>query len=180
MNFSHTSAQLGRSWISLHAIHSCEICEWHSYCLIREKTPREEMFMNKQLVAELTKELKRKKLSLMFDGGPTEILPEQTDKESEIEEHVQTDRATKVTLHLKERDHENLRAIDAALDHVAIGTYGICQSCGEEIKAERLKALPTARLCIDCAKDREMKTRTPAGSGPVLYSRIDFDPLEGD
>ena len=134
--------------------------------------------MDKQLVAELAQELKRKKLSLMSDGGRVDIMPEATDKETEIEEHVQTDRATKLTIHLKERDHEALRAIDAALDHVAIGTYGICQSCGEEIKTARLKALPTATLCIDCAKDREGKTRTTDGSGPVLYSRIDFDPLE--
>jgi len=135
--------------------------------------------MNKQLVSELAEELKRKKLSLMCDGR-AEIAPEATDKESEIEEHAQTDRAAKVTLHLKERDHENLRAIDAALNHVAIGTYGICQSCGEEIKPARLKALPTATLCIDCAKDKEKKARTPEGGGPVLYSRIDFDPLEGE
>ena len=131
--------------------------------------------MNRELVAELAQELKRKKLSIMAEGGRAELAPEVTDRESEIEEHVQTDRATKLSIHLKERDHENLRAIEAALNHVAVGTYGICQSCGEEIKAARLKALPTATLCIDCAKDTEKK-----GTGPVLYSRIDFDPLEGE
>jgi RNA polymerase-binding transcription factor DksA len=54
-----------------------------------------------------------------------------------------------------------------------------CQCCGDEIKPARLKALPTATLCIDCAKDKEKKTKVE-GNNPVLFSRIDFDPLEGE
>lgn len=136
--------------------------------------------MNKQLIAELAEALKRKRSSLLFDGCCGEIAPEIIDeRESEMEEHAQVGRAANLTIHLKERGHETLHAIDAALDHMAAGTYGICQSCGEEIKAARLKVLPTATLCIDCAKDREKKTRT-GGNSPVLYSRIDFDPIEGE
>jgi DnaK suppressor protein len=39
----------------------------------------------------------------------------------------------------------------AALKRIAIGTYGICSSCGNLIDADRLKALPTAVRCIKCA-----------------------------
>ena len=39
--------------------------------------------------------------------------------------------------------------IDAALQRIEAGTYGICEGCGKSIAAERLSALPWARLCID-------------------------------
>ena len=44
-----------------------------------------------------------------------------------------------------------LRALDAALDRIAQGTYGICLTCGEPISPARLEAVPTAALCRTCA-----------------------------
>ena len=38
----------------------------------------------------------------------------------------------------------------AALERLDGGTYGSCERCGKEIPIERLEALPTARLCVDC------------------------------
>ncbi|MGH8915472.1 MAG: TraR/DksA family transcriptional regulator [Acidimicrobiia bacterium] len=43
-----------------------------------------------------------------------------------------------------------LRSVDAALHHIEDGTYGICDSCGQEIAQTRLEARPAAVLCIDC------------------------------
>jgi DnaK suppressor protein len=40
--------------------------------------------------------------------------------------------------------------IDRALAKLDVGTYGICERCGEPIKRARLKALPYASLCIAC------------------------------
>lgn len=50
---------------------------------------------------------------------------------------------------------ENLQKIDEALRKLNEGTYGICEDCGEEISAERLKVLPFAIYCIDCQEKRE-------------------------
>lgn len=44
-----------------------------------------------------------------------------------------------------------IRAIEAALDRIAAGTYGICVKCGAEISEERLEAVPHAALCRTCA-----------------------------
>jgi RNA polymerase-binding transcription factor DksA len=44
-----------------------------------------------------------------------------------------------------------LAAIDAALDRVALGTYGRCVSCGQPIAPARLEARPEAAQCIACA-----------------------------
>lgn len=42
--------------------------------------------------------------------------------------------------------------IRAALGRIEDGTYGVCVSCGETIAPARLKALPFAQQCIDCAR----------------------------
>jgi RNA polymerase-binding transcription factor len=46
----------------------------------------------------------------------------------------------------------NLRWVQRALTKMDLGTYGICERCGNPIGIERLEALPWAILCIDCAR----------------------------
>ena len=53
---------------------------------------------------------------------------------------------------------ENLRGmvsdIDAALAKVDSGTYGVCESCGEAIGADRMEYRPTSRFCVSCKTKR--------------------------
>jgi DnaK suppressor protein len=44
-----------------------------------------------------------------------------------------------------------LGEIDAAVQRLDAGTYGICEVCGRPIGDGRLQARPTARVCISCA-----------------------------
>ena len=44
-----------------------------------------------------------------------------------------------------------LAQLDAALERVAAGTYGICEVCGLPIPAARLEARPAARTHVACA-----------------------------
>jgi len=41
----------------------------------------------------------------------------------------------------------------------AKGAYGLCESCGKEIGAERLEALPSATRCITCQAGWEQANR---------------------
>ena len=41
--------------------------------------------------------------------------------------------------------------VDAALERVAAGTYGVCVVCGRVIPAARLEARPFATTCVGCA-----------------------------
>jgi DnaK suppressor protein len=50
---------------------------------------------------------------------------------------------------LEESAQQTLEEIDAALKRIEEGSYGVCEVCGEPIGAERLSAIPWARLCID-------------------------------
>jgi DnaK suppressor protein len=45
-----------------------------------------------------------------------------------------------------------LADLDHALRQLTDGTYGVCESCGGSIGAERLEARPAARTCISCAR----------------------------
>ena len=49
---------------------------------------------------------------------------------------------------LEENAGHLLSEIDAALQRMAEGTYGTCAACGRPIDAERLEAVPYARLCL--------------------------------
>ena len=60
---------------------------------------------------------------------------------------------------LHDRSVNLLRKIDQAIEKIDSGTFGICEECGEEIAAERLRARPIATLCIDCKEDQEKTER---------------------
>jgi RNA polymerase-binding transcription factor DksA len=44
-----------------------------------------------------------------------------------------------------------LADVEQALQKLADGTYGVCESCGNQIAPARLEAMPAARLCMSCA-----------------------------
>ena len=55
---------------------------------------------------------------------------------------------------LLEAAREQVAAVDAALERLADGRYGVCDRCGRPIGEDRLAARPAARTCIDCAGGR--------------------------
>jgi hypothetical protein len=44
-----------------------------------------------------------------------------------------------------------LSEIQAALERIAAGTYGLCEACGHAIGRDRLRALPEVRRCVSCS-----------------------------
>jgi DnaK suppressor protein len=53
---------------------------------------------------------------------------------------------------LVRQSERHLAEVDAALERVASGAYGVCERCGRPIATGRLEARPTARTCISCAR----------------------------
>lgn len=45
-----------------------------------------------------------------------------------------------------------LEQIQATLQRLDEGTYGVCESCGKPIPLKRLEALPHATRCVACAE----------------------------
>lgn len=64
-----------------------------------------------------------------------------------------------LSIQLREHDRAALREIDAALDRIARGDYGYCEETGEPIGIARLRARPTARLCVEAQARRERLAR---------------------
>ena len=73
-------------------------------------------------------------------------------------DRADTERTHEVSILLSLRDKEKMLAIEEALEKVREGTYGVCEECGDEIGAGRLKALPLARLCVPCQSRLEKET----------------------
>ena len=49
---------------------------------------------------------------------------------------------------------------DRALAKLDEGTYGVCDACGSQIARGRLKAMPDAVLCLECAaSERRLSPR---------------------
>jgi DnaK suppressor protein len=55
---------------------------------------------------------------------------------------------------LEETVEHVLSQIDSALQRIADGTYGVCETCGRSISGERLAALAYAVRCVTCAERR--------------------------
>jgi len=94
---------------------------------------------------ELAKEAERT-VAGMTDSK--ENFPDPTDRAA-----MESDR--NFLLRIRDRERKLISKIREALERIDDGTYGICESCGEEISEKRLRARPVTTLCIDCKKRQE-------------------------
>ena len=58
-------------------------------------------------------------------------------------------------MQLKNRETFTLKKINDAIRRIEEGSYGACDSCGEQIEIRRLQARPTTTLCIACKEEEE-------------------------
>ncbi len=63
-------------------------------------------------------------------------------------------------LNTRDRDQKSIRDINSALERLKHNDYGYCEACGVNIGIKRLKARPTANLCIDCKTVEEVIKKT--------------------
>lgn len=73
----------------------------------------------------------------------TGISSEQADEASAVAEYDRNQA-------MLENDRMLERRIEAALERLDAGKYGICERCGKPINPRRLEALPYVTLCVDC------------------------------
>ena len=59
------------------------------------------------------------------------------------------------TFRLRGREKTFLAKIDKAIKKIDEGTFGVCETCEEEINLKRLEARPETNLCIRCKEDQE-------------------------
>ena len=62
-------------------------------------------------------------------------------------------------LALEKQLSDTLAKVNRALEKYEAGTYGICDICAQPIDEDRLKALPSASLCVKCKSAQAKDTR---------------------
>jgi len=105
----------------------------------------------------------------LMDKTMAELLDEANKTVSDMTTHNgnlpdPADRATlesdrNFTLRIRDRERKLIGKIKEALQRIESGTYGICESCGEEISEARLKARPVTTLCIECKTKQEQEEK---------------------
>lgn len=64
-----------------------------------------------------------------------------------------------LTLRLAGHEQRKLAEIDAALERIAQGDYGICEDSGDEIPVARLIQVPTARRTVEAQEQYEEQSQ---------------------
>ncbi|MCP4914703.1 MAG: TraR/DksA family transcriptional regulator [Oligoflexia bacterium] len=109
--------------------------------------------MNKEFLEEIKSELIAKKNEVM-----TRL--EAIDKSKKRKEPLNADWSEQavemenfeVVDALDDMESIELEKIEGALKLIEAGNYGVCSNCSESIGEKRLKAIPTANLCIQCSQ----------------------------
>jgi DnaK suppressor protein len=78
-----------------------------------------------------------------------------SEREPELVERGQEASREQLFARLDDRGRHEIEEIEAALQRIADGTYGVCVDCDAPIGFPRLNAMPSANLCIGCARSRE-------------------------
>lgn len=55
-----------------------------------------------------------------------------------------------ISLQRNSMDYQALRQVNAAIERINTGEYGVCANCDEPISEKRLKAIPWAKYCVVC------------------------------
>jgi DnaK suppressor protein len=120
--------------------------------------------MDNKLLA-IKKKLLKQRSELLNEAENTLNNKISTEKESSPDP---TDQAVaeldnNFVLRLRGREQKLLKKIDEAIARIDSGTYGVCESCGEQISIKRLEARPVTTLCIECKTRQEEEEKMQEG-----------------
>jgi RNA polymerase-binding transcription factor DksA len=94
--------------------------------------------------ALLTERIQRVKADLRREHEPLPLDPPDAASVRENDD---------VLLAIEKSAYAEISRIEAALERMEAGTFGLCEECGKEIEAARFVALPDATRCKTCARD---------------------------
>lgn len=122
--------------------------------------------VRKEVSAEIRKRLEEERATLRSEIEALAVENQNQQDDYGVGNHLADDASEVFTrernLALRNNAEDLLAQVDAALQRLDEGTYGMCARCGQPIAAERLEALPYATLCITCQAEVE-RSRLRAG-----------------
>jgi len=113
----------------------------------------------------IKKKLIKQREDLLFEAESTLTSKISSEKESfpDPTDQAVAELDSNFTLRLRGREQKLLKKIDEAIARIEDGTYGVCESCGEQISTKRLEARPVTTLCIECKTLQEEQEKMHAG-----------------
>jgi DnaK suppressor protein len=121
---------------------------------VRIKTPKD-ISMREKKLKEIRKKLTQQREELISEAGiALTALPDET-LFPELGDQASAEIDRNFMLKLKGRERKLLAKIDEAIEKIDNGTYGVCETCGEEINLRRLEARPVTTMCIECKTEQE-------------------------
>ena len=102
------------------------------------------------LLQEIRRDLERQRQMLLEEAGVGFIQEAKTPSFPDVSDQATAEADQHFALRIRERERKLIKKIDEALNRMTTKSYGICESCGEEIPIPRLKARPVTTLCIAC------------------------------
>lgn len=63
------------------------------------------------------------------------------------------------SLSLADNEQKLLNRINAALERIEAGMFGLCELCEKKVAKARLKVVPYAELCVPCQEKQEKRKR---------------------
>lgn len=85
-----------------------------------------------------------------------------------------------LTIRLLDKDREQIFEIDAALDRIRRGTYGICEISLDPIPKKRLEVRPFCRLTVKCQEEYEKKYGSYAAYRAKKQDHVGYADLQND
>ena len=112
--------------------------------------------MNKEDL-ELIKKILTDQLEELLKGvSPAlHVIKESDSKFQDPLDRASFDALQNMQLRIKNRESNLIFKIKGALERIEDGTFGICESCGDDIPLKRLMARPVTNKCIECKTKEE-------------------------
>ena len=122
------------------------------------------MVADSKLLA-IKKKLVKQRQDLLVEAGQTLNSKLSTEKESfpDPTDQAVAELDNNFMLRLRGREQKLLKKIDEAIARIEGGTYGVCESCGNQINIKRLEARPVTTLCIECKTRQEEEEKMQEG-----------------
>jgi len=113
--------------------------------------------MEKKKLDYFRKRLETRQQELRRMVSRTEQDGRTTDDDSaqDIADRAASSYTKEFLFHQSNNDRQLLQMVEKALSRIREGTFGECISCGKEINAKRLEAVPWTRHCIECQEKAE-------------------------
>jgi DnaK suppressor protein len=113
--------------------------------------------MDKKRLEQFKKKLETRQVELRRIVTRTEHDGRTADEEAaqDVADKAANSYTKEFLFHQSNSERQLLQLVEGALDRIREGAFGHCISCGAEINAKRLDAVPWTRYCIACQEKAE-------------------------